>query len=433
MKKKVIATIIIISLAIPLLSGCLEDEGRENHKPFVKITAPSNGDVVSKIVQISGYASDPDDDNSLKKIEIKVNDFEWEEAEGTTQWIYEWTAYDVNDGYYTIKARAWDGADYSDIDEINIELDNPDISESDAHKWAVFIFAGNFPLENESKLGNGGLYLAEEMAAYFIEKYNYPTSNIVILFDDGWIRGDNGFGEKIESLTDRYHRYDITYASATKDKVKLTIENIIKESNDFDDSEVFIWLAGHGCGNNENTRTGDKIFERSAIYLWGEETLEDKELGVLLSNLKSKRTCIIVDACFSGGFADKTIYDFSTLFLLRSGIPQSGRVVITGTSKFRVGYSSVEEGPLFTLLWFNGIKTGEADGFRPGFRDRGVPIRLDRYNDGKVSVEEAFYYARYVLRNDEIIKEYGTSEPQINDRYPARGLIRNNGELVLGE
>ena len=187
-----------------MFTGCLEDEGVKNHKPEIEITFPDNGDDVTKIVQISGIASDPDGDNSLKKIEVMIEDDKWEEAEGTDLWIYEWTTYQLDEGYYTIKARAWDGADYSDIDEVRVKVFNPEISESGEHKWAVFIFAGNFPLKNESKLGNGGLYLAEEMATYFIEHYNYPTSNIVILFDDGWIRSDNGFGKRVKTLTERY-------------------------------------------------------------------------------------------------------------------------------------------------------------------------------------------------------------------------------------
>ena len=72
----------------------------------------------------------------------------------------------------------------------------------------MFVFAGNYPADNDSKLGNGGLYLAEEMAGFFIEEYDFPTSNIFILFDDGWIRGDNGYGNRIEPIEQRTHQYD---------------------------------------------------------------------------------------------------------------------------------------------------------------------------------------------------------------------------------
>jgi len=433
MKKKTLVLLAVICIVIPLFSGCLEEQEKENHKPVVSISFPSDGDSVSKIVQISGFASDPDGDKTLKKVEVMIENGVWEEAEGTTLWKYEWNTYDLEEGYYNINVRAWDGADYSEIKTIRVKVFNPEVVESDAHKWAVFILAANFPVENESKLGNGGLYLAEEIAEYFIENYGYPTSNIVILFDDGYIRRDNGLGEPIKPLMQRYHKYDITYAGAYKKNVVSTIQNIVDQANQFDDSEVFIWLAGHGTGDTENTLTGDKILDKSAVYLWNGETIEDRELGVLLSNLKSKKTCIIVDSCFSGGFADRTIYDFPTLFILRSKIPRPGRVVIAGSSKFRTGYASTTDGPLFSILWFNGIKTGDADGFRPGFRDMGRPSRFAFYRDGKVSVEEAFYYAHYILRTDGELKEFSKMEPQINDQYPSKGLLRSMKGLILGE
>jgi hypothetical protein len=168
------------------------------------------------------------------------------------------------------------------------------------------------------------------------------------------------------------------------------------------------------------------------VFLW-DDALTDQEIGDLLSDLKSKKTCVIVDACFSGGFADKTIYHFPTFFLLRSGIPSSGRVVMTGASKFRIGYASTTQGPLFSLLWFEGLKTGDADGFRPGIRHMGRQTKLRIFKDGTVSAEEAFYYARYMLRTTGDLEDYSKMEPQINDQYPHRGLLRSLGGLVLGE
>lgn len=430
MKKKTIAVLLVLLLLVPLFSGCLEEE-RVNHKPNVTISYPKNDDIVFKIVTISGIATDSDGDKTIKHIEVQLNG-EWELADGTNLWSYTWRLYDVEDGLYTVSVRAWDGADYSEVEDVTINVDNPDVVESDEHKWAVFIVASNFPIENESKLGNGGLYLAEEMSAFFIENLHYPTSNIFILFDDGWMRKDNGFGERMITLQERYHKYDITYAGATRDDVTSTLENVIYESNNFDDSEVFIWISSHGCGDEDIALTGGKILERSGIFLW-DHVIEDKDLGVILSNLRSKKTCVIVDACFSGGFADKTIFSFPEFFLFRSDVPTRGRVVITGASKFRVGYASTEAGPLFTQLWYYGLKTGEADGFRPGLLHTGRPSMFEILQNGKVSVEEAFYYARYVLKNDKSLRDYSNMEPQINDQYPLRGPIVNSKGLILGE
>ena len=431
MDKKIVAILVVISLSLPLLAGCLGEDIVDNKIPLVKINYPRNMRTVSNIVMISGAASDPDGNDTLVRIEVMIDD-DWNIAEGTTKWSYDWRTYEIDDGLYNIFVRAWDGTSYSEIEEITISVDNPETVESDAHKWAVFIGAANFPSDNESKLGNGGLFLAEEMAEYFIMNYGYATSNIILLFDDGWIRASNGYGDKIETLQERRHRYDINYGGSTKENVLASIKYVVEEANKYDDSEVFIWLFSHGWGNQNNDLTGGKILENSAIFLW-DDVLIDKELGNALSGLKSKKTCVIVDACFSGGFADKTIFNLPTFFLIKSNISKAGRVVISGASKFRSGYASTTHGPLFTLLWFEGIKTGEADGFRPGLLNSGRPTILGIFKDGKISVEEAFYYARYVLKRDDAFDDYKKMEPQINDQYLHRGSIRSLKGMLLGE
>jgi len=432
MHKKSASILIIIILLIPLFSGCIGEDKNSNKKPIITINYPTNNQKVFNLVIISGTSTDPDGDNNLVQVELKIDNNKWLIVEGTTKWSYDWNVFELKDGIYTISARSWDGKDYSDVQKISIEVDNPLTVETDSHKWAIFIVASNFPQDNESKLGNGGLYLAEDVASYFIENSNYATSNIIILFDDGWLREDNGYGKKIMTLQQRSHEYDITYGSATKNNVVNSITHIINESNNYRDSEVFIWIFNHGYGNINNTITGGKLFERSQIFLW-DDLLSDKELGDILGPLKSTKVCIIIDACFCGGFADKTILNIPTSLMLRSGIPRSGRIVISGSSKFRKGFASTTQGPLFTLLWFEGLQTGNADGFKPGLFKMGRPTLLKFFKNGKTSVEEAFYYACYKLRTDEIYKEFSSMQPQITDRYPLRGRLLSYREMILGE
>jgi hypothetical protein len=427
----IIISLILIVTPIMIYLSWEQEEPEINKKPVVEIIFPLYGSTVSKIAIISGTAFDPDGDDDQLRVDVYV-DNEWVAADGNTKWSYEWRIYDVEDGLYTIRARSFDGISYSKIEEIKLMVNNPETVETDSHKWAVFIIASNFPMDNESKLGNGALNLAENMAEYFITNYRYSTSNIFILFDDGWIRSDNGYGDRLETLMQRDHKYDFIYAGATKNNVLSTLQHVVETSNRFNNSEVFIWVSSHGCGDNTNEFTGGKILERSAVFLW-DDILSDDELGTALYSLKSKKTCVIVDACYTGGFADKTIYSFPEFFILRSKIPKTGRVVITGTSKYRKGYASTIYGPLFTLLWFEGITTGKADGFRPGLRGMGRPTILRIFKDGKVSVEEAFYYARYTLKNSQELEQYNRMEPQINDQFPRKGTILSRRGLNLGE
>ena len=118
---------------------------------------------------------------------------------------------------------------------------------------------------------------------------------------------------------------------------------------------------------------------------------------------------------------------------MRSDIPNSGRIVITGSSKFRTGYASTTRGPLFSLLWFEGIRSEEADGYNSGFREMGKPPILQFNKDGRISVEEAFYYASYLIRTDRNLEDYSRMASQINDQYPRRGILRNNKEMYLGD
>jgi hypothetical protein len=401
-----------------------------NGKPTVTITYPSNGAIVSKLVMISGTAENPDGEEIINSVQVKIDGNNWVTISGTTLWSYDWSTYTLLDGQYNISARSYNGKEYSEIVSITVIVNNPTAIDSGTHKWAIFIVAANFPKNNDTKLGNGGLYLAEQMAAYFIEKNQYPTSQIMILFDDGWIRSDNGYGTKQKTLQERTHEYDITYEGATKTNVIASLQYLINESNTYPDSEVFIWIFDHGVGNNNKTFTGGKILQRSEIFLW-DDTITDKELGDVLAPLQSKKVAIIIDACYTGGFADRTILSLRTSLLLRSGIPDNGRVVISGTSKFRAGYASTIQGPIFTLLWFEGLSTGNADGYRPGLFDRGVLRKMKIFQDGQASVEEAFYYARAMLRTDEKYKDFKSMQPQINDEYPHRGLFRSRGELIL--
>ena len=104
---------------------------------------------------------------------------------------------------------------------------------------------------------------------------------------------------------------------------------------------------------------------------------------------------------------------------------------MSGASKYRSGFASTTKGPLFSYLWFEGLKSKDADGFQPGFLSMGKPPDLLTRRDRKVSVEEAFFYARYVLREDESLDAYKSMEPQINDQYPNWGNLRSKSGLIL--
>lgn len=92
--------------------------------PVCVITSPLDGVTIGGLITISGTASDPDTSDDITKVEISLNDSAWEDADGTTAWSYETDLYTIGNGPLNIKARSYNGAIYSDVDEIDITVDN---------------------------------------------------------------------------------------------------------------------------------------------------------------------------------------------------------------------------------------------------------------------------------------------------------------------
>ncbi len=101
----------------PFLTFYLEGFGTKekikNQKPVVVINSPTSGDTVSNTITISGLASDTDGNDTLKKVEIKIDDGKWITTNGTSNWNYQWDTTKIEDGEHIIYARAYDGTNYS--------------------------------------------------------------------------------------------------------------------------------------------------------------------------------------------------------------------------------------------------------------------------------------------------------------------------------
>jgi len=132
MDKKIIALLIVIAIVLSLFFINIEEEKIANKKPVVEIVYPKHGASVSKIITIRGNAHDPDGDDSLLEVEVMINN-EWIKVNGNKEWNYEWSVFQENDGLYTIHVKAFDGKDYSEIEEVEIAIDNPASVESDAY------------------------------------------------------------------------------------------------------------------------------------------------------------------------------------------------------------------------------------------------------------------------------------------------------------
>ena len=97
-------------------------EGIENNeKPNVSIINPKEGELIGGIFDIIGISSD---DIKVLKVEIRIDEREWIEVNGTNKWSFKWDTTEFQNGNYKIYFRSFDGEYYSEIEFINIEIDN---------------------------------------------------------------------------------------------------------------------------------------------------------------------------------------------------------------------------------------------------------------------------------------------------------------------
>jgi len=104
-----------------------------NNPPTVDITYPFDGDTVSGTITITGTASDPDGNQDLQKVEVKIDTGGWMLATGKTSWNHNWDTTAFSNGLHTISARSYDGQDYSNIDQVTVTVYNAISSD-----WPMF-------------------------------------------------------------------------------------------------------------------------------------------------------------------------------------------------------------------------------------------------------------------------------------------------------
>jgi len=101
----------------------------ENHSPGIKIMEPDHGQTVSGVVAIWMCAWDPDGNDQIQAVWVKIDNGELRNAthDGTDNecswWFYEWDTTEVEDGWHLITAIAYDGFDDAH-DSIEVYVDN---------------------------------------------------------------------------------------------------------------------------------------------------------------------------------------------------------------------------------------------------------------------------------------------------------------------
>ncbi len=101
----------------------LEVPTPENQRPVCEIVHPVEHERIHETHTISGTASD--EDGTIVKVEIRIDNGSWIQVNWNTSWSYEWDTTNVSNGEYTIYARSYDGEDYSDEVNVTVDVHNP--------------------------------------------------------------------------------------------------------------------------------------------------------------------------------------------------------------------------------------------------------------------------------------------------------------------
>jgi len=119
----------------------------ENSIPEVFIDYPGSGTEVEGSITLSGTTSDEDGDETIETVELSIDGEEWEAATGTTTWSYEWDTTLFEDGSYSVEVRAFDGKDYSDVQELTLTVKN--VLENIMPKVSIFAPLLNSEVSND--------------------------------------------------------------------------------------------------------------------------------------------------------------------------------------------------------------------------------------------------------------------------------------------
>ncbi|MCD6171770.1 MAG: hypothetical protein J7J36_05100, partial [Thermoplasmata archaeon] len=95
-----------------------------NHIPSCIITEPENGSIVNGSIIIKGKASDIDGNDTITKVEIRIDNNGWHVANGTNSWNYSINTKELKNGKHVVESRSYDGHDYSNVASIHIEVKN---------------------------------------------------------------------------------------------------------------------------------------------------------------------------------------------------------------------------------------------------------------------------------------------------------------------
>jgi len=114
---------------------CFVNNIPDNILPEIRITAPMDGSSVSGTMPITGTASD--EDGSIERVEIAINNGSWQMVPFIASWTFPWQTDDLANGIHLIRVRSYDGIDYSPETSISLTVKNDRSDGDDDSEWEI--------------------------------------------------------------------------------------------------------------------------------------------------------------------------------------------------------------------------------------------------------------------------------------------------------
>lgn len=234
-------------------------------------------------------------------------------------------------------------------------------SNNQSHKYAVIISGGANKLNNHIRYWNNCSAIYKVLKKY----YGYRDSDIYVLMSDG----KSGSEDRNIANSTSNPKYDsspldldgdgggdIDY-SATKSNITYVFNQLSKKITP--DDNLFVFTTDHGQGEPN-------------LCLWNNEHLNDTEFAAEIDKVNAGYISILMLQCYGGGFITK--------------LAKENRVIMTAASgDERAWGSTLYNYGNFFIPWIAAMS---------GWDINGKDVNADVNNDGKVSMYEAFVYAK---------------------------------------
>ncbi|MDE7438587.1 MAG: C13 family peptidase [Muribaculaceae bacterium] len=255
------------------------------------------------------------------------------------------------------------------VSKINISQEE----KAEAEKtYALIISGGIAPCANKERYWNDCSFIYQTL----VNRYGVPRENIYPIMADGANSAPDMLGidgkYRSQSLDLDGDGIDDISLAATKSNISATLSDLQNKMKK--DDHLFVYVISHG-GRNYLKST-------SNIWLWDYECLEEKELAEMLEPFTDKyvNVNVMLGQSYAGGFIDD--------------LNKVGCVVTAATAENEESWACPDiPYDEFVYHWTCAVN---------GRNHAGVPVDgVDLYPDGRITMDEAFAYAKRMDRRNE--------------------------------